>query len=88
MESSLNSSDMMINRVVYREISEDIVYAKFRKTEDGLLMMIGEPIDVTESCLHAVAKDMLELNRKKGMDHIVTIDGQDYRLSIHRYNGE
>lgn len=79
---------MMIHRVVYREVSEDIVYAKFRKTEDGLLMMIGEPIDVTESCLHAVAKDMLELNKNKGCDHIVTIDGQDYRLSIHRYNGE
>lgn len=78
----------MIHRVVYREVNEDIVYAKFRKTEDGLLMMIGEPIDVTESCLHAVAKDMLELNKNKGMDHIVTIDGQDYRLSIHRYNGE
>lgn len=79
---------MMIKKVVYREISEDIVFAKFRRMENGLLMMIGEPIDVTESCLHAVARDMLELNRNKGMDHIVTIDGEDYRLSIHRYNGE
>ena len=78
----------MIKQVVYREISEDIVFAKFRQTEDGLLMMIGEPIDVTESCIIAVARDMLELNKNKGCDHIVNIDGQDYRLSIHRYNGE
>ena len=78
----------MIKKVVYREISEDIVFAKFRQTEDGLLMMVGEPIDVTNDCIYAVARDMLELNKNKGCDHIVTIDGQDYRLSIHRYNGE
>lgn len=78
----------MIKKVVYREISEDIVFATFRKMENGLLMMVGEPIDVTDDCIHAVARDMLELNKNKGCDHIVTLDGQAYRLSIHRYNGE
>lgn len=78
----------MIKKVVYREISEDIVFANFRKMENGLLMMVGEPIDVTDDCIYAVAKDMLELNKNKGCDHIVTIDGKDYRLSIHKYNGE
>lgn len=78
----------MIKKVVYREISEDIVFANFRKMENGLLMMVGEPIDVTKSCIIAVAREMLELNRKKGMDHIVNIDGQAYRLTIDKYTEE
>lgn len=67
--------------VVYRPIENDIVFANFRRTDDNLIIMQGDPYEVTRDCIKAVAEEMLNLN-KSGMDHVVMLNGKEYRMMI------
>lgn len=67
--------------VVYRPIENDIVVATFRRTKDDLIIMQGNPHDVTRDCIKAVAEEMLNLH-KSGMDHVVMLGGKEYRMQI------
>lgn len=72
---------MTEKHVVYRPVSNDIVFASFKRRDDSMMVMTGEPTDVTNDAITAVAENMLRM-MEEGQSFVVDLNGRKYRLNI------